>query len=64
MKPDDRDCANCKHFKERTESGDQERYGTCHRYPPQMVPSPEGEPYSLFPICEPTDHCGEFAAPH
>lgn len=61
----DRECQNCKHFKERTEPSDQERWGTCHRYPPQLVQGGEDEsPNSLFPLVEPTDYCGEFAAPH
>lgn len=61
----DRDCTNCRHFKERTDSHDQERWGTCHRYPPVLVGGSEDEaPSSLFPLVEPLDYCGEFAAPH
>lgn len=61
----DRICAHCKHWKEETESHDTERWGTCHRLPPVMVvPSEEVGPVSNFPTSDPTDYCGEFAAPH
>jgi hypothetical protein len=63
--PDDRTCSNCKHFNEKTESSDTERWGTCQRFPPQLVQGGDDEaPSCLFPMVEPTDYCGEFAAPH
>ena len=61
----DRECQRCKHWQEMTDSSDQERWGLCHRYPPQLVQGGEDEaPNCLFPPTEPTDYCGEFAAPH
>ena len=61
---DDRICANCKHWKEVTESQDTERWVMCYRYPPTVIPDPEGAPMTFYPSTEPTDYCGEFAAPH
>ena len=61
----DRECQNCKHWKEETESSDTDRWGLCHRYPPKLVQAPEGDvPYGMFATTDPTDYCGELAAPH
>lgn len=63
--PNDRECQNCKHWKEETDSHDTERWGTCHRSPPQAVSAGEEVgPVFLFPTTDPMDYCGEFAAPH
>ena len=61
---EDRDCVNCKHWKEVTESHDLDRWGMCYRYPPTVVADPEGVPMTFYPSTEPMDYCGEFAAPH
>jgi hypothetical protein len=58
----ERGCHNCRHWKEETEPGDDERSGACRRNPPAaMYDSGEGV-WSMWPYSSPEDCCGEHAA--
>lgn len=54
-------CASCRHWKDRTEPGDDERWGTCHRYPPVVQYTVDDGSFSMWPIVEATESCGELS---
>jgi hypothetical protein len=52
-------CSNCK-FWEKVELED-EVYGICHRYPPQILGRIEGRELDIvLPCTDEEDWCGEF----
>lgn len=60
-------CANCLHWKERTDQGDEVRWGECRRYPPSGVVArnpitDEEQPEAVWPPTDPQDFCGEWKA--
>jgi len=57
-------CANC-HFNDIQivffeDVGEQSPHNVCKRFPPQVVPTPDGA-ISLFPLIHDEDWCGEWA---
>lgn len=58
MKPG---CASCRYWREQTEPGDGDRYGTCHRYPPTMLADDEAC-YPTWVITSATEFCGELVS--
>ena len=58
MKPG---CASCRYWDEETEPGSTERYGTCRRYPPTMLPDEEC-PYPAWVVTSAVDWCGELVS--
>lgn len=54
-------CERCKYWLERSESGDEIRWGSCRRYPPTPFMDDEQTAYSQHPPTEPDSWCGEFA---
>ena len=55
-------CSGCRHWKEQTEPGDPERFGTCHRYPPQMHYSEDDGAFPMWSVTGADDRCGEYAS--
>lgn len=53
-------CASCRHWKEQTETGDPKQWGTCHRYPPTVHYSDDDGAFSMWPILESDERCGEY----
>lgn len=51
-------CLVCAHFLADVE--DEEGLGQCRRYPPVVVADENG-PYSVFPLIDEEQACGEFA---
>jgi len=41
--PESLDCSGCKYWREGTETGDEVRWGLCHRNPPYVVASAESD---------------------
>jgi hypothetical protein len=54
-------CSTCKFWREFTETGDEERYGTCHRYPPIMLHDEEC-PYPSWTVVAADEWCGELVS--
>lgn len=54
-------CRTCKHYRDATETGDEEAAGECLRYPPKAMMDPDGEMFSAFPLVLASEHCGEHA---
>ena len=54
-------CASCRYWREQTEPGDPERYGTCHRYPPTMIGDEEC-PYPTWVVTAADEFCGELVS--
>jgi hypothetical protein len=52
-------CGGCKYWREVTEPGSDERYGTCHRYPPTMIGDDEC-PYPAWTVTSAEEWCGEL----
>lgn len=50
-------CENCKFFVKTTED---ETYGECHRFPPQVLSDPEVTYFSKFSETRLDSWCGEF----
>lgn len=55
-------CSNCKHWKEETETGDDERAGECRANPPAVLYDTEEGVFSLWPATTANDWCGGFHA--
>lgn len=49
-------CLFCEHFRADVEG---DGLGECRRFPPVVVADEEG-PYSMFPLIEEVEVCGEF----
>ena len=51
-------CLFCRHF--RADIEDADGLGECRRYPPVVVSDEDG-PYSVFPLIDEDQVCGEFS---
>ena len=54
-------CSGCKYWREFTEPGSDDRYGTCHRYPPAMIDDEES-PYPAWTVTAAGEFCGELVS--
>ncbi len=56
-------CATCAYWvRDQRHSGMEASDGDCRRYPPQMMFSENEGPFSLWPLVEINDACGEWRA--
>ena len=54
-------CATCAYWiRDARHSGMESTDGDCRRYPPQMMFSENEGPFSLWPLVEHSDCCGEY----
>lgn len=59
--PNERTCGNCRHWKDITEEGAEERVGECRRAPPQVLYDPEDGAFGMWPFVTSSDWCGEHS---
>lgn len=56
-------CATCAYWiRDKRHTGMDGTDGDCRRYPPQMMFSENEGPFSLWPLVEDSDACGEWRA--
>lgn len=55
-------CFTCKHWKEETLPGDEERSGTCRRFPPLAIYDVEDGLFMAWAATPPEEICGEHSA--
>lgn len=55
-------CKNCLHYKAEDGIEMLHEWGTCLRYPPGVVTDDEGASFSMFPIVNEDERCGEWKA--
>lgn len=53
-------CAQCAHFNPEQADPGEAQWGSCLRYPPQVVMHSDDEAGHRWPAVYPTDRCGEF----
>lgn len=58
----DKCCHNCKHWKEETQPSDDERNGTCRRFPPTPIYDVEDGLFMSWAATPPEEICGEYSA--
>lgn len=58
--PEPDSCENCLFWREKTEAGDEVRWGLCHRLPPQIVSGADGEVDSVIAWTHLPFWCGEL----
>lgn len=56
--PQEPSCPQCRHFRRIPDT--EEGFGTCRRYPPQVIADDDGDPASVFPLVNANACCGEF----
>ena len=57
--PEELDCSGCRYFREKTDTGDEARWGLCHRFPPAVCPDSDSEPQSVQAWVVLPHWCGE-----
>lgn len=57
----ERTCANCRHRKDITEEGADERVGECRRHPPAVLYDSEDGAFGMWPFVTASDWCGEHS---
>lgn len=61
--PEGVNCSTCAYWiRDARHVGMEAQDGDCRRHPPQMMYSENEGPFSLWPLVEITDFCGEWRA--
>jgi hypothetical protein len=55
-------CKDCLYYKPEVGIEMVHDFGSCTRFPPVVVLDPEGDPFSMFPLVNSDEHCGEWKA--